>query len=79
MREIVRQYSKCDIPAAVIAGVLDESPVLDDVAKGVFRSWVEMACLRAGALAGVAGMLDERPALDEACAPARKREAPRRS
>ena len=37
------------IPAAIIAGMLDESPVLDEAGKNVFRDWVDVACLRADA------------------------------
>ena len=45
--EIVGQQLKCGIPAAIIAGMLDESPVLDENGKNVFRDWVDVACLRA--------------------------------
>ena len=47
MCEIVGQHLKCGIPAAIIAGMLDESPVFDEAGKNVFRDWVDVACLRA--------------------------------
>ena len=47
MCEIVGQQLKCGILAAIIAGMLDESPVLDETGKNVFRDWVDVACLLA--------------------------------
>ena len=47
MFEIVCPYLNCGAPAAIIAGMLGEGPVLDEAGKDVFRDWVDAACLRA--------------------------------
>ena len=44
--DIIGQYLKQGVAADAVAHMLDNSPLLNDSGKHVFRTWVDVACLR---------------------------------
>ena len=44
--DIIGQYLKQGVAADTVAHMLDQSPLLNDSGKHVFRTWVDVACLR---------------------------------